>query len=61
MGLDDYGEDGNFVPAEGDFTNEELEEIFEKSYNENYFLLDVTRKILKRIEKKTRLKVKYMR
>ena len=53
MGFDEFGADGIFVPAEGDFTNEELEKIFEKSYNENYFLLDVTRKNFKKLKRKT--------
>ena len=52
MGFDEFGADGIFVPAEGDFTNEELEKIFEKSYNENYFLLDVTRKNFSKIKEK---------
>ena len=45
MGYDEY-ENGRFVPNEGNFTDEELESVFQQSYNENYYLLDATGIIL---------------
>ena len=41
LGYDEYG-NGKFVPNEGNFTDEELESVFQQSYNENYYLLDAT-------------------
>ena len=33
---------GKFIPTDRNYSNEEIEEIFRKSYNENYYLLDAT-------------------
>ena len=41
LGYDEFY-NGKFIPTDKNYTNEELEEIFQKSYNENYYLLDPT-------------------